>query len=295
MQEVIEILGKRTGPSSVIFAGVHGNEVCGVELFNKILPQIEIDAGRVVFVYANPRAIEANVRFTEANLNRMFKPDNMLSDKERGSYEYARAQFLKPYLHQADALLDIHASTVKDSRPFVICEPISHSIVQYLPFDTVISGFDTLEPGGTDYYMNSLGKPGICIECGYFRDPKSTQAAELGAIAFLKALGHLPNDLEPQAQTHMKMYQAYLTKTDKFTLCREFANFEVLPANTEIGTDGNELLSTERESFILFAHDRDIIGAEAFLLGETTSRSVRPEPISRRSIRAAVGTCTPKN
>src|SRR6185503_1602131 len=112
-------------------------------------PTLAVEKGRVFFVYGNPKAIELNQRCAEVNLNRMFKPDKFLTLEERRSYEYGRAQELKEYFEKADVLLDIHASSNSESRPFLICEPNSQDITKYLPFPTVVYGFDNVEPGGT--------------------------------------------------------------------------------------------------------------------------------------------------
>src|SRR5438128_1272905 len=110
MDEIIELKGSESGSTSMILVGIHGDEKCGIDALKKILPTLQVKRGRVLIAYGNPRAIEQNVRFTEANLNRMFKSDDRLSESDKKSYEYQRAQFLKPYLDQADALLDVHAS-----------------------------------------------------------------------------------------------------------------------------------------------------------------------------------------
>lgn len=267
-EEIIQINGKEAGPTSVILGGVHGDEVCGVEALKKILPTIEIERGRVFFGYGNPHAIEANKRFTEANLNRVFKSDQFLSAEEKRSYEYSRAQFLKQYLDQADALLDVHASYIVGSNPFIICEANAKEIVKYLPADLVVTGFDTVEPGGTDYYMNSTGKIGICVECGYLGDPKAADVAEKSIYAFLKARGHMKNDLSVTQQSYLHMYDLYLTKTKKFTLSKHFDDFEVVSKGQTIGMDGAEEILSKKESVILFARNLTQEGDEAFLLGE---------------------------
>ena len=267
-EEIIEINGKEKGPTSIILAGVHGNEKCGVEAFQKIIPNLEIEKGTVLFGYGNPRAIETNQRFTGANLNRMFKNDDSLSLADKNSYEYKRAQFLKTYLNQSDALLDIHASTNPKSKPFVICETNAKGIVEYLPVERVVSGFDQIEPGGTDYYMNSIGKIGICIECGFLGDPQSEQIAEESIYAFLKARGHLTNDLIPQEQSYIRMFDLYKTKTNKFILAKLFDDFEGISKGQVIGVDGNQEVKTKKTAVILFARNREKVGEEAFLLGK---------------------------
>ncbi|MDP1706423.1 MAG: succinylglutamate desuccinylase/aspartoacylase family protein [bacterium] len=267
-EKIIEIKGEKTGPVSIILAGVHGDERCGVEAMGKVLKNLEIKKGRVLFGYGNPRAIAANRRFVESNLNRMFRENNLLSIKEKSSYEYRRARLLKKYLNQASALLDLHASSIPKSRSFAICEDNAKSIVEYLPADLIVSGFDAVEPGGTDYYMNKLGKIGICLEAGYGPDLKSVKIAEEGIYAFLKARGHLENNLVSRRQSRIRIYEKYYSKTANFFLTKSFENFEVVAENQIIGTDSKKKIRAAKRSLILFAHNCRKIGSEAFLLGE---------------------------
>jgi len=267
-EEIIQIIGKKEGPTSIILAGVHGNEKCGVEALRKTLSNLKIERGRVFFGYGNPRAIENNQRFTEANLNRMFKEDNLLSENDKKSYEYKRAQFLKNYLDKADALLDIHASSTPNSKPFIVCEVNAKKIVEFLPIDLVVSGFDKLESGGTDYYMNNKGKIGICLECGYKEDPQSTKVAEENIFAFLKTRGHIANNLRFKKQSYVKMYDLYKTETNKFTIEKSFDDFEEIQKGQVIGIDGDQKIKSKKKAIILFARNREKTNEEAFLLGE---------------------------
>src|SRR3989339_235940 len=267
-EQEIQKKGKQKGPISIILVGVHGNEQNGVRALENILPTLQIEKGCVFFAYGNPKAIEKNKRFTEANLNRMFKSDAMLLEQEKVSDEYARAQFLKTYFHKASALLDIHASMVPNSTPFAICEANAHSVVEYLPISRVVSGFDKVEPGGTDYYMNSIGNIGLCVECGYLGNPQAIQTAEESIIAFLKARGHMANDLRVRKQTVIRMYDLYITKTNLFTLAQPFADFEEIASGQLIGKDGQKEIRAKTNSIILFAHSRNKMNEEAFLLGQ---------------------------
>lgn len=271
MEDIKELKGQGESPVSLILAGVHGDEVCGIDAVKSLLPSLSVNKGRVIFAYGNPRAIEKSVRLTEKNLNRMFKPDDALSEEEKASYEYKRAQFLQSYLDQAEVLLDIHASHTPKSQPFIICEPNGFGIAQYLPFDLVVSGFDELEPGGTDSYMNKQGKIGICVECGYLGDPSSTQKAEETILAFLKTRGHLDGNVEVSNQEFIQMDSIYITKTDDFRLSKEFSDFEPVSSGQVIGTDGDTPVVSDEDSIILFARNREAVGEEAFLLGEKKS------------------------
>jgi uncharacterized protein len=270
---VIELKGSEKGPTSMILAGVHGDEMCGVEALEKVLPSLIIEKGRILIGYGNPRAIEARQRSIETNLNRMFKNENLLSEDTKRSYEYGRAQFLKNYLDQADAVLDIHASHTPDSQPFLICEANAKGIAKYFPIDLLVSGFDHLEPGGADYYMNSIGGTGMCLECGFLTDAKSVQIAKESIMAFLKARGHIKNDLSPRAQSSVQMKKIYITKTDDFALAKTWADFEEVFLGQIIGVDGSEEIKAEKDGVILFARDKAKAGEEAFLFGEKESSS----------------------
>lgn len=265
---VVRIKGEKPGNTSVILAGVHGNERCGVEAFASLLTGLKIEAGEVIFLYGNPRSIIENKRYTEANLNRMFKPDDMLTESEIASYEYKRAQSLKIYLDDSSALLDIHASTSVTSNPFVICEENSREVVKYLPIDTVVTGFDKVEPGGTDYYMNKNGKMGICVECGYLGDPSATKVAIDTIERFLIAREHIMGEDLIKEQTWYKMYYLHIVSSSDYHLTSSLSDFTLLPEGTMIGIDSGIEIVIPRDSIILFAQQKASMGEEAFLLGE---------------------------
>lgn len=266
--ELIEIRGEKPGEVSVILAGVHGNETSGINALKKILPSLKIESGRIFVGYGNPKAIQINQRYTEVDLNRLFVNDDVLTPEMKESYEYQRAQYLKTFFNQSSALLDIHASTIPNSQPFIICEKNAMDIVQFLPVNLVVSGFDQVEPGGTDYYMNKQGNIGICLECGYVDDDQATNIAEEGIKAFLKVRGHIPGNTEPVKQHYIRMFKKYYSKTDNFKLSRPFQNFETVESGELIGIDGKEELRAPKKSVILFAHNSKKVGDEIFLLGE---------------------------
>lgn len=264
----ITLSGHSSGPKSVILAGVHGNETCGIEAIKKLLTDLRIDSGEVIFAFGNPQAIEQGTRFTEENLNRMFLPRQLLTVAQTLSYEFRRAEELKEIFKGSEVLLDIHASNNPSSQPFIICEENAKDIYKYLPIKTVVHGFDIVEPGGTDYYMNSIGKIGICIECGYIKDDESVKIAINSILSFLRARGHILNGDNVEIKKELiEMYYLYKTKTNRFTLSKPFADFENVMKDQMIGIDGMEKIFAPEDSIILFAKDLSIKNSEAFLLG----------------------------
>ena len=265
----IIIQGPEKGPNICIIGGVHGDETCGIEALT-YLSTLTLRKGTLTLLYGNPKAIELRVRATESNLNRMFVPPELLSEKERSSYEFSRAQYIKNILRTSDILLDIHASTTPLSTPFIICEKNGEKIVKYFPFPRRCYGFDSIQPGGTDYYMNRMGKIGICIECGYLGNPEGVKFAIESAETLLSLYGMLeenvPQKIYPQQVIQME--EMYLAQSSSFTLAESFSDFALLKKGALIGEDGKRPIMSKKESLILFPQNTTRIGAECYLLGK---------------------------
>ncbi len=271
IEGVITITGPKTGKTVSIIGGVHGNEECGVRAIKELLPKIKITAGKIHFIYGNPLAIARVVRQTGMNLNRAFLPEKELTDAEKLSYERKRALEIMPFLEQSDALLDLHASQSKNTIPFVICEPPSFVVAKQLSFPIISCGWDELEPGSTDYFMNKMGKIGLCIECGYHYDSLSVARAKRTISDFLNLMGLTEGKISifpsKQRPKIIRVHSIYHTKKN-FSPAREFADFEGLKKGELIGRDGTERIFAPDDDYIVFCRRRKNSGEEAFLLGE---------------------------
>ena len=81
---------------TTIMVWVHGNEKSGIDALNELKNNFKIISWKIYFIYANLKAINENVRFTEKNLNRCF-----LDNIEWSSYEEKRAKQIMKYLKQS--------------------------------------------------------------------------------------------------------------------------------------------------------------------------------------------------
>jgi predicted deacylase len=264
MDSIIKKESKNPGKTLAVFCGVHGNEKVGVFAVEKAIKNLEIKSGSVYFVFANPEAIEKDVRFTEKNLNRCF-----VKNQKGVLYEEKRAVELMDILDRSDALLDVHCSINPDTTPFAIADG-GFDIVKNMNFGIVATGFDDVEPGAADGYMKNDGKIGICVECGYFGDSReNTDLAYDSIIQFLqyfKAIDKLnPENSVRQKMLHIDGVQKVTSKD--FKLARLFSDFETLPENTVIATDGSKEYAIGRERVILFGVSGQPVGAEAYILG----------------------------
>ncbi|MEE3227339.1 MAG: succinylglutamate desuccinylase/aspartoacylase family protein, partial [Bacteroidota bacterium] len=84
------ILGQYTsnkpGPLLFITGGVHGNEPSGVQALQKVFAQLKQEQpeikGTVVGVSGNHKALQANVRYIDEDLNRTWTEENIASKKQ---------------------------------------------------------------------------------------------------------------------------------------------------------------------------------------------------------------------
>lgn len=255
LSDPIIIEGNSPGPTLVILGGVHGNEICGIQLID-LLKGLHIERGRLILAYGNPRAIGERTRLTAENLNRMFLPDDQLSSFQRISYEYERSRQLMPFLDQADVLLDVHSSNTLESIPFVIAEQPGAAVASVLPVHIRCFGFDAMHPGSTDGYMNRRSRIGICLECGSNDAPDAFERARRGSFAlmsYLQMISSQEGSVTFSSQTVFQAYSIYKTRTEHFSLRRPYADFAPIKRGEIMADDGDHPVYSEFDQHIIFA------------------------------------------
>lgn len=264
---IIKIDSGKKWPTLAVFAWVHGDEVCWVKAFQKMIPDLKITKWIVYFCYANLKAIEKNIRQTEVNLNRCFQKN----EKFQWTYEKERAFELMEILDKCDALLDIHASFTEDSIPFVISEWEGLEIAKFLSWFEIRSNWwDNLEPWATDWYMFNNWKTWICIECWYLWDEKWQKRAEDWLESFLKYFDVIDwkNTLiKEKNQKEIFVDEIYITKNN-FKLAKNFDDFQEIKKWELIWIDWKENIISERNWIIIFARNLKWKWEEAFILGK---------------------------
>lgn len=192
MKSSIDIIkSKNKGKTVAIIGGIHGNEPSGISVLNK-LRKFKIQNGKLFLILGNPKAAEKKVRFTEKDLNRCF-----LKNKNK-DYESARARQIMKILDKCDAVLDLHNYgkkwSEKTHKPFIICEKNSIELAKKLGISNIFYNWKKYQKGGTDHYMDTIGKIGICLECGpSVQTKKGVNIGYRVSKIFLKELGLIKN------------------------------------------------------------------------------------------------------
>ncbi|MDC0506110.1 succinylglutamate desuccinylase/aspartoacylase family protein [Candidatus Gracilibacteria bacterium] len=255
----------KSGAVTTVMVGVHGNELAGPLVLEKVIKEIEIFSGKVNFIFANLEALKQNKRFCDVNMNRYFSHKN--NNSIGNSYEEKRIAEILPYIEQSDYLLDCHNSTsTVNSVPMLIGEQPEWG--QYFDIDLMVTGFNDFQPGASDGYMADAGKVGICLESGNLTDEYGPLRVEKAIYNFLKATKNVLGEPEIYDSVEYNFDINYITQTDSFYLNKEFGDFEEVKKGQLIGTDGSIPVYASYDGVLLFSHNRYAIGEEAFCMGK---------------------------
>jgi succinylglutamate desuccinylase len=264
--DIYKIESGKSGPTVAIFAGVHGNELAGVFALRELLPSISILKGTLYIAFANPKAIKAEVRMLNKNLNRCFYESNAGLQQED-----VRARELMTVLDSCEALLDLHMFYDDNGTPFVICEENALEIANLFKVDIISTNWSSIEPGGSDGYMYSKGKIGICVECGPISKAKEyTEFAKLTIFQFLNYFG-MTNVKVPPATNLKRLikaeYAVYKNSAD-FVLNPGFKNFESLMPGKIIAIENSKQYKANLHECIIFPHYNARLHEEVYIIGK---------------------------
>lgn len=257
--EYVHVLDSgKPGPSVMIQALTHGNELCGAIALDYLFKEkLRPAAGRLTLAFAN---VAANARFDfddpdrsryiDEDYNRVWGDDVLLGTRD--SVELRRARELRPFVDAADLLLDLH-SMHEPCRPIMVCAKSEKSVALArrigMPADLLV---DTGHPAGLRMIeRNAFNDPAspkaaVLIECGQHWERSSAQVAIDTALRFLKVSGTVPAAwcdarlrlAPPAAQRVIRVTEPVVAKTMSFRFARDFGGLEVLPSRgTLVATD----------------------------------------------------------
>jgi len=183
--EIIE-RGAAGSADVAIVGGLHGDEPAGERIVRQLadaLPSTDESAGdgTIRLMIANERALAANVRYTDTDLNRAFP-----GDPDSDEYERALAPRIVDALAGTDAVLAIHTSH-SVPPPFGIYSHCNESVrrtVTALGFDYV------LDAGGLrGTTLDSVIPTAVSVEVGKQGSEEAVTVGYDATLNFLRAHG----------------------------------------------------------------------------------------------------------
>lgn len=276
------------GPNVLVFAVVHGNEICGAIAFDDFFKSgLQPRTGKLTMAFGNVDAYlsfdpaDPTVsRFLDEDFNRVWS-DNIL-DGSRQSRELTRARTLRPLVAEADFLLDIHSMTQK-TEALMIAGPIAkgRAISRQVGVPRIVVS-DRGHAAGTrmrdyrDFINPESPKNALLVECGQHWEQSSADIAKETLYRFLAVTGTLSTDdiaakigPTPPPQQFIEVSGPVTIKTDNFRFVKPFVGFEVIEkAGTVIAHDGDEEIITPYDNCVLIMPTARLeVGRSAVRLG----------------------------
>ncbi|MFC6835310.1 succinylglutamate desuccinylase/aspartoacylase domain-containing protein [Halomarina ordinaria] len=231
----VEQLGEGE-PELAVVGAIHGDEPCGSHAVTKILDEQPAVERPVKFVVANERALERGVRYTDADLNRVFP-----GDPDSEDYERRLAHDLMQELRGCTTL-SIH-STQSYDRPFAIvndADPLIESVCPYLSIDAVVEAGGFTEGRLIEY------ADVVEVEAGEQGSDSAKEYAEVLVREFLGATGALPGRERHTDELPVYRLERLIPKRPAKSYDVRVANFErVAPGATFATAGDDELVAQE--------------------------------------------------
>lgn len=261
-----------------IVGALHGNEPCGLTVFDRLLDPLNpvrqrLTHGTLILIHGNPAATHEGKRFTTGgvDLNRLFDFGfEATLPHAKWTYEHARAVELRALLEQLDCVLDLHSSTL-ESPPFVITPPESLLLADQLGCPFVSWGWD-----GPGIFSGRvlvsvparLGRLAVAVECGQHDAPTSRENAWNAVERFLFAMGLLSGP-PPVALPHARVEVMYRVgkPSDPFTFARPWKGFDRVARGEKLGAGAGYELVASDDYFVLLPNENVPVGDDVFYLG----------------------------
>ncbi len=260
------------GPVVMVQALTHGNEICGAIALDWLLAQgFRPRRGTLVCAFAN---VDAYLRFDPADpfpsrcvdedYNRVWADETL--DGPRDSVELRRARELRPFVDEADLLLDIHSMS-EPCAPLMVCgtQDKNASYARALGTPEVLL-IDTGHPAGLRMVeRGGFGDPvspkrALLIECGQHWERAAADVAVDAVVRFLGLTGladdawvqaHVRLPLPPR-QRLVRVTEAVVARSADFRFLVPTEGLAVIPkAGTPIAQDGAHVFTTPYDDTVL--------------------------------------------
>lgn len=260
------------GPTVMVQALTHGNEICGALALDHLFRQeVKAVKGRLVLAFANVEAFKRFdpaaphlSRYIDEDYNRVWHDDVLFGPRQ--SAELQRARQLRGIVDAADLLLDIH-SMHEPCRPIMVCGQ-SEKNARYarelgVPADILL---DTGHPAGLrmiereGFGDEASPKRALLIECGQHWERAAEDVAIDTLMRFLALTGVVDRQwaLErtrlapPAVQRVIRVTEAVVAQSEAFQFLVPPVGLGVVAkAGTPIARDGDRIWTAPYDDTVL--------------------------------------------
>lgn len=285
----------RAGPTVLVQALTHGNEICGAIALAALMREgLRPRQGRLILVFANVAAYQRfdpadphRSRCVEEDLNRVWGDDRLFGTGD--SVELRRARELQPFVDQADLVLDIHSMS-EPCRPIMVCGTADKNAAYArelgVPGDLLLdtghpAGLRMVERGG--FSDAASPKQALLIECGQHWERSAADVAWDTLVRFLRLTGVVDDAwaaprlrLQPPAvQRTVRVTEAVVARSADFRFLVPVVSLgEGHRAGTPMAQDGEQVWQAPYDDCVLV-----MPGMNHLKPGNTMARLGRYDPL----------------
>ena len=290
---VISIRADQDGPHLVLVSLMHGNEIAGAIVLDRLLRDgFRPSRGRVSVVFANLEAFDrfdaaepTASRFVHEDMNRIWNEDQL--DGPRVSSELVRGRQLRRVIDDADIVFDLH-TMLWEGAPLILCGQTSRGRTLAGTIGTpplVVS--DHGHAGGRrliDYrrFSDPRGTAASClVEAGQHWSGESVETTERAVRSLLSSLRMVGPPTVPAARAcrFAEVTDTITAATGQFAFTSPFRGGDTIGrAGTTIALDGETAITTPYDDCILIMPNlRPTRGHTAVRLARYCAED-RPDP-----------------
>jgi predicted deacylase len=260
------------GPKVMVQALTHGNEICGAIALDWLFKSgWRPVAGEVILAFGNVQAYERfnpadpfPSRLVDEDYNRVWADDQLYG--ERDTVELRRARLLRPFVDEAEQLLDIHSMS-EPCAPLMVCGTVDKNAAysrllgmpEYLLIDTGHpAGLRMVERGA--FGDPSSARHAVLIECGQHWEKAAADVAIDCLVRFLGLTGVASASWVqantrlalPAQQKLVRVTEAVVARSSAFRFLMPTHGLQVVAsAGTPLAQDGEHVWVTPYDDCVL--------------------------------------------
>ena len=297
-------LPERPGPTTVLLAGLHGNEPAGVVALERVLADLDRKripiAGRIAGLRGNVAALAGAQRFLDSDLNRAFRY-HMRADRtplltaplNDAASEHAELieilDGVRSLIDERDAtrevfVIDLHTFSA-DGAPFVLFADTlrNRTFARCLPVPFLLGLAEQIQGTASDFFT-AAGCVSVVFESGRHDDPRSIELFECAIRLMLARAGNVAPDAFDLDADRRALRDATrelprfldvqirhaLEPTHEFRMRQGYPNFAIVRAGEHLADDGARPVHAERAGRVLLPLNQRL-GEEGYFIGREIS------------------------
>lgn len=300
--------GKTKGITVVIFAGIHGNENSGIFAIQDVFKTIEKLKlnGTVYGISGNLKALEANRRFIDEDLNRIWTFENLerlIRQKDLNTEQKEQSE-LFDVLNEILSLnpgpfyfIDLHTTSSK-TEPFITINDalINRRFSKLFPIPIVL-GIEEYLDGPLLTYINQLGYVSLGFESGQHDEVEAIHN-NISFIYLLLVYTRILNEedisefqshynsLKKASKNNFDIFEVIhlhkIKKNEIFKMQNGFKSFEPIEKGTLLATSNGKPIKSEKEGILFMPLYQDIGDDGFFIIRRVNAVFLRLSAILRK-------------